>query len=298
MSGVFRKIGLVGQPANRWAPGTLDSLAAVLARHAASVLASEHIASGLEIAQTADNQSLIAASDLVIVAGGDGTLLSWAWPLAKAQVPVTGINFGRLGFLADIAPERIEQELPVILAGQGALDKRLLLAARTEGAGDEEEPFRALNEVLIHAPEVSRLVEFEVQVDDRLLYRIRADGIIVATPTGSTAYALSAGGSILAPGLQGLAVVPMLAHGPGSGSVVLPADSSICITSSSETRLTADGTARCQLAANQSVLVTCEEKMLSLLHPVGHSFFARVRGKLGWGLSSTGDNGKTGNQGD
>ena len=288
MSG-FHCVGVIGRPARVWAAGTLNALGEVLQRAEVRVLAVDNIASSLPGAESVSQDELIASIDLAVVVGGDGSLLSVAWPLARAGVPVTGINFGRLGFLADIAPDVVAEQLPLILAGKGVADERLLLSGKVSqgdtDSGADDHP-RALNEILLHSPEPAHLGEFEVRADGAQLYRTRADGIIVATPTGSTAYSLSAGGPILAPGLSGLTVVPMLAHGAGLGSVVLPADSVIEVRTAKEAQLTVDGQPAWRLRPGSLLRLQSEPKTLCLLHPGRQNFYARVRDKLGWGLTA------------
>ncbi|MGI9346320.1 MAG: NAD(+)/NADH kinase [Gammaproteobacteria bacterium] len=286
---IFKNAGLLGRPDIQWTSSVAANLNRVLESHCDNVWASPEIAKYIPVAHACGTDEVIENCDLAIVLGGDGSLLSVAWDLAQRQIPVAGINFGRLGFVAGISIQHIEKDLPAVLSGHGVRDERLLLRSYIDSGQirpGAEQGQSALNEVLIHMPNIAHLGEFLVSVDGDLLYRIRADGMIVATPTGSTAYSLSAGGPILAPGLEGISIVPMLAHGPGSGSIVLPAESKITVQTSSQAHLTLDGRHISTVPAKAVVAIEQEQRRLSLLQPHSQDFFSRVRDKLGWGLST------------
>lgn len=290
----FHSVGLIGRPAVVRHKEVLQRLKKVLDQAGVQVHALSPIADCLQLPSVSGVAEIAKQCDLAVVIGGDGSLLDVAWLLARASLPVTGIHSGRLGFLADIPQQHLERDMTHILNGGGRLDQRLLLSAVVNAVGGSKQAVsddspRALNEVLLHSPQVAQLGEFEVFVDDSLLYRIRADGVIVATPTGSTAYSLSAGAPILAPGLAGLAIVPMLAHSSESGSVVLPADAVVRIRTLKQAQLTVDGRQVPQRLPPGAILqVQREVKNLCLLHPDGEDFFARVRDKLGWGMVNAG----------
>lgn len=277
----FNTVGLMGTAERPGAGKVVPEICRILRSAGSEVLVLDRLAPALPGEKGHSMAALLQQIDLCVVVGGDGSLLSVAWPLAQAEVPVTGINLGRVGFLADISPEQSEQLIGCILSGDYMQEERVLLSAQP--ADSPLPACRSLNEVLVHSPSVANLSDFELQADGQPLYSIRADGIIVATSTGSTAYSLSAGGPILAPGLPGIAVVPMLAHSTGYGSVVLPVSTRLSIRAAQPTRLTADGREVIKLAPGQSLEVAVEPKRLKQLHPCGYDFFAAVRGKLGWG---------------
>lgn len=277
----FHQVGLIGSAARAGVGDVLPQLHQLLTEAGAKVVLSESLAGTLQKAAALPLQELVQQIDWAIIVGGDGSLLSVAWPLAEAGVPVTGINLGRVGFLADIAPRDIGENITCVLRGEYLEQQRILLSARV---GRSPQPCaRALNEFLLHSPEAVSLSDFRLQAGQQQLYSIRADGIIVSTPTGSTAYSLSAGGPILAPGLAGMSVVPMLAHSTGYGSVVLPMATQLTAVAKQPTRLTADGEAVAAVEPGQSVTIGPEARPLRQLHPCDYDFFATVRSKLGWG---------------
>jgi NAD+ kinase len=226
-------------------------------------------------------------TDLGIVLGGDGTLLAAARILAALDIPLLCINLGRLGFLADISPAETFDVLPAILRGEFCAEERLLLeiqihrGARVLGAGI------ALNEVALHKWDSLKMIEFETRAGGRLLNRQRADGLIVATPTGSTAYALSAGGPILYPDLRALVVVPICQHTMAIRPMVLGAQQAIEIEltndSWSKARVVCDGQQSLPLEIGDRVLIRARERPLRLIHPAGYDYFELLRTKLHWG---------------
>ncbi|HEY0676305.1 MAG TPA: NAD(+)/NADH kinase [Immundisolibacter sp.] len=226
-------------------------------------------------------------TDLGIVLGGDGTLLAAARILAALDIPLLCINLGRLGFLADISPAETFDVLPAILRGEFCAEERLLLeiqihrGARVLGTGT------ALNEVALHKWDSLKMIEFETRAGGRLLNRQRADGLIVATPTGSTAYALSAGGPILYPDLRALVVVPICQHTMAIRPMVLGAQQAIEIEltndSWSKARVVCDGQQSLPLEIGDRVLIRARERPLRLIHPAGYDYFELLRTKLHWG---------------
>ena len=226
-------------------------------------------------------------TDLGIVLGGDGTLLAAARMLAALDIPLLCINLGRLGFLADISPAETFDVLPAILRGEFCAEQRLLLeiqihrGARVLGTGT------ALNEVALHKWDSLKMIEFETRAGGRLLNRQRADGLIVATPTGSTAYALSAGGPILYPDLRALVVVPICQHTMAIRPMVLGAQQAIEIEltndSWSKARVVCDGQQSLPLEIGDRVLIRARERPLRLIHPAGYDYFELLRTKLHWG---------------
>lgn len=227
---------------------------------------------------------LAARCDLAIVVGGDGTLLSAARQLADARIPVLGVNLGRLGFLVDITPEDIHACLSAVLDGSYDEDARFLLSARV---GDGPATL-ALNDVVLHKWNIARMIEFETWIDGRFVYTQRSDGLIVSTPTGSTAYALSGGGPLMAPDLAAVALVPICPHTLSNRPIVVGADSAIEIsvcgqTDPADVRITCDGATSLTIAADERLHVCRHATPVRLLHPVGHDHFDVLRAKLGWG---------------
>lgn len=225
--------------------------------------------------------------DLAIVIGGDGTMLYVARNLADYEVPLIGINQGRLGFLTDIAPTDMLTEIGKILDGDFRNEFRFLLHAEVMRAGKIVHTAVAMNDVVINKGELARLIEFEVYLDGEFVNSIRADGMIVATPTGSTAYALSAGGPILHPTLPAMAVVPVCPHTLSDRPIVVSCDSVVetIIMELGDQRsyLTLDGQASVSLQDHDHVYVRKLAHPLELIHPSDRSHYNVLRAKLHWG---------------
>lgn len=224
--------------------------------------------------------------DLIISVGGDGTLLAVARKLSESDIPVMGINLGRLGFLADIAPQELETTMREIIDGQYVLEERFLLEARVERAGKTGSVSTALNDVVVSSSTPSRMIEFELYIDDRFIHTQRADGIIITTPTGSTAYSLSANGPIMDPSINAIAVVPVCPHTLSSRPLVIGGDSTVRIRVSDTNRLRpklfCDGQVELDILTGDEVLAYKKSKPLRLLHPKDHDFYSACRNKLGW----------------
>ena len=225
-------------------------------------------------------------SDLIIVVGGDGSLLGAAQMAVQANLPIVGINRGRLGFLTDIAPDDIEKKLPDILQGHYIEEHRSLIHAMITGEQGSLTEEEALNDIVLTQGAVSHMIEFDVYIDALFVSHYRADGLIIATPTGSTAYALSAGGPILHPDLQAVVLVPMFPHTLSSRPIVLDLQSTIEIKfplyNLSPLQLSFDGRARKDLPPGHSIQITKKDKPLRLLHPLGYNYYKTLRSKLGW----------------
>lgn len=230
---------------------------------------------------------LAAQADLVIVVGGDGTLLKAAHAVADRPVPLVGVNLGKLGFLADITPERLQDDIAAILQGDCSREERLLLDSCVLRAGESRSCTPALNDVVVQKADGGRLIEFETHVDGRFVCAHRADGIVVATPTGSTAYALSGGGPILHPGLDAIALVPICPHTLGDRPIVVSGGAEIEIvvtnTHSGRAQATWDGQQTQPLVAGDRVQVRRSQRKISFIHPHGYDYYKILRTKLHWG---------------
>ncbi|HLP99469.1 MAG TPA: NAD kinase [Sideroxyarcus sp.] len=222
--------------------------------------------------------------DLAIVLGGDGTLLNVARTLAPFDIPLIGVNQGRLGFLTDISIETMQRTISAILRGEYVTEKRMLLSASVSRDGKHLFDSLAFNDVVMHRGNNSSMLEFEVRIDGEYLYNQRADGLIVSTPTGSTAYALSAGGPILHPALEVIALVPVAPHNLSNRPIVVKSESTleILMHRSDEARVRFDGHTHFDLHRNDKVTVTRYIEPVRLLHPVGHSYYHTLREKLLW----------------
>ena len=222
-------------------------------------------------------------ADLVIVMGGDGTLLSVARHIAPYNIPLIGINRGRLGFLTDLRTEDMWALLTPMLAGEVQTETRLLLSVVYQRAGVRHEQGNAFNDVVIRSG--ARLIELEVRIDQQLMHRQRSDGLIIASPTGTTAYALSAGGPILHPSLDAISLVPICPHSLSNRPIVIPShcEISVAIMQADEVRLTMDGQVQLALQEGDIVLVRRAPHHITLLHPPSYCYYEMLRNKLSWG---------------
>jgi NAD+ kinase len=249
-----------------------------------SALVAADLAHMPELAAAASIDTIARQADVAIVLGGDGTLLGAARQLAAHAVPLVGINQGRLGFMTDIARADMLSAIDRLLAGEFSADHRLMLEAVVERAGETVHRNLALNDVVVSKGETGRLIEIELRVDTEFLYVLRADGMIVATPTGSTAYALSANGPILQPAVPGIALVPLCPHGLTHRPITITDQSRIAMTllAPHEARVYFDGQSHFQVLAGDTLHVHRSAHAVTLLHPPGYSYFAMLREKLHW----------------
>ena len=210
----FRNIGIIGRMGSARVLETIRRLKRYLIGRHLHVILEETIAEMLpgHNLQTSSRKLLGEVCDLVIVVGGDGSMLGAARALAQHGVPVLGINRGSLGFLTDILPEHLESQISEVLAGNYTVEQRFLLETEVRRNGVPIGQGDALNDVVLHPGKSTRMIEFELFIDGQFVYSLKADGLIIATPTGSTAYALSAGGPIMHPRLDAIVIVPMYPH--------------------------------------------------------------------------------------
>jgi NAD+ kinase len=281
----FPRIALVGRHTGAGVD-TVDRLARFLSERGHSVVLEEETArsAGAVAAATAPAEDLGANADLVVVLGGDGTMLSVARRLAQHDVPLIGINQGRLGFLTDIPLARLEPTLASMLDGRFVEERRRMLDATVRRADGETVGALALNDVVVNRGSLGTMIEFAVEIDGRFAFAMRADGMIVATPTGSTAYALSAGGPILDPSVPAFALVPVAPHGLTHRPIAV-ADTSrleITVVRGRDAAAHCDGQSRFPLSEGESVVVRRAEYTARLLHPEDHDYFAMLRKKLHW----------------
>ena len=283
----FATVGLVGRAGS---PQVVESVGAV-----ARFLAGAGVELVLDAAtarllpergsETAERSALGERCDLIVVVGGDGSILGVARDLAHSGVPVVGVNRGGLGFLADVSPEQIEDKLGAVLAGEYTVDERFLLEARVERGADIIASSTALNDVVVHAGATSRMMDFEVFVNGDFVYRQRSDGLIVSTPTGSTAYALSAGGPIMHPALDAIVIVPMFPHTLTSRPLVVRGDARIEVIigeAATAPQVSCDSQVDYDMRPGDAVAIRKHSRTLHLAYPLGHSFFESCRSKLDW----------------
>lgn len=239
-------------------------------------------------AECADFAQIGTRADLAVVVGGDGTMLHAARQLARYDRPLVGINQGRLGFMTDIARSDMLNAMAQLMAGVFTQEERLLLDTEVVfgGASTAWQPQAnlAFNDVVIDKGATGRMIEFELRVDDEFIYSARADGLIICTPTGSTAYALSANGPILHPKLGGIALVPLCPHALSNRPITLPdtARIEVKLVQGANARAHFDGQETVDLMPGDAVRLVRSPHRVRLLHPPGYSYFAMLRQKLHW----------------
>ncbi len=283
----FKHVGLIGKLADRNVTATLHALATQLETLHSSILLDAGIAGLFPDSDypVADRADLASRCDLAIVVGGDGTLLNAARSLAEHGVAVLGVNLGRLGFLVDVSPEDMTRQLELILGGEFIEEERTLLHATATRNGTVLNESSALNDVIVHKQDIARMIELDTYIDGHFLNTNRSDGLIVATPTGSTAYALSGGGPILHPRLNAITLVPICPHTLSNRPIVLHDDSVIEIIiheGTLEATVSCDGQVSQPLQPGDHISVRKHDHRLRLLHPPGHDYFAVLRKKLRW----------------
>lgn len=225
-------------------------------------------------------------ADMCIVVGGDGTMLNAARSLVEHDVPLLGVNLGRLGFLSDISPMELLARIGEVLQGEFHTEERILLHARIERNGEVISDSNAFNDVVIHKNEVGRMIEIETYVNGQFVNIQRSDGLIVSTPTGSTAYALSGGGPLIHPSLNALVMVPICPHTLSNRPIVVDADSELEIVlqdnNYGNAQVTCDGQIKIALEPADSIRIAKITKPITLIHPKGYDYFDILRVKLRW----------------
>lgn len=225
--------------------------------------------------------------DLAVTVGGDGTLLDAARGLVNFDVPLLGINLGRLGFLVDISPNEMEERLHEILDGDFEEEHRILLNTQIEHGDKPASESDAFNDVVVHKWEVARMIETETYINGKFLNSMRSDGLILSTPTGSTAYALSGGGPILEPDMDAMVLVPICPHTMSYRPIVIGGDSKIDIivkeNQNSHAQVTCDGQINLGVVSGDKITIKKKEKVVRLIHPRQHNHYEILRAKLHWG---------------
>jgi NAD+ kinase len=286
MPSAFKTVAVVGKSDAANLPEILDQLAGVLRRRGLAVAMDTATAGASRIKPDSVSElaQLPARADLAIVVGGDGTLISCARLMAERGVPLVGVNLGRLGFLTDIPADALESSIVAVLDGDFISEQRTLLAGAVKRDGKALFSALAMNDVVVSRGAVGSMIEFAVTVDGEFIYSLRADGLIVATPTGTTAYALSAGGPILHPSLQAIALVPISPHTLSNRPVAIRGTSKVEITlvRGEGARANFDVQAHFQLEPGDVVTVSAAAKPATLLHPKGYRYFSMLRHKLRW----------------
>lgn len=282
----FRRVTLVGKHQADGIGEHLRELAQILTQQGCELSVEAETAIHLELQgiKTLQLSGFRESTDLAVILGGDGTMLGIGRQITGSGVPLLGINMGRLGYMTDIPFEDAKTVLPQIIQGQYEIDARTLLEATVSRNGQEIHRGLALNDVVVNRSGLSGMVELKVHVNESFMYNQRSDGLIVSTPTGSTAYALSAGGPILHPRVPGIVLVPIAPHALSNRPIVLAQESIITIEviGGREVIVNFDMQSLTQLHLGDRIEVRLSDKSISLLHPLGHSDYQTLREKLHW----------------
>jgi len=235
-----------------------------------------------------DRDTLGKKCDLAILVGGDGTFLSAARSLSDYDIPILGINLGRLGFLVDISPDEMLEHLEQILNGKFVEEQRILLKAQVIRNGHLINQAVALNDVVVHIRDVARMIEFETFINNQFVNHQRSDGLVVSTPTGSTAYALSGGGPLLHANLDAIVLVPICPHTLTNRPLVVNADSNVEIVigegRQSTAQVTFDGQTAFDVKPGDKICIQRKEKTVRLIHPDNYDYYEILRAKLSWNV--------------
>ena len=285
---IFKSIGLFGRYQDAAVKTTLNNIREHLEKRGCTVLLGDTThqeIQGLRIGES--GQSLAEAIDLGVVVGGDGTMLHVASALAQVDLPVIGINMGRLGFLTDIPAERFKSDIDLMLSGDFETEERMMIKAGFVRQGELQDERLALNDVVLSKGATGKMIEFDTRVRGETIGRTRGDGVIVATPTGSTAYALSAGGPILHPLLPAIVLTPICPHTLGQRPIVLDGHSEIEIefveSDNERGYIFVDGLDFAEVQTGEVLKITPADRCARLIRIKGHSHYKALHSKLGWG---------------
>ncbi|MFT7185156.1 MAG: NAD+ kinase [Pseudohongiellaceae bacterium] len=287
----FRNVGLIGRMGSAKVVETMRKLKKFLVSEGYHLIIEENIGAlmpghGLQVSSV---KMMGEVCDLVIVIGGDGSLLGAARELAKSGVPLLGVNRGRLGFLTDISPNDLEERISEVLSGRYIEERRFLLDVYVKRNGEPIGFGTALNDIVLHPGKSTRMIGFDLFIEGQFVYSQRSDGLIVSTPTGSTAYSLSAGGPLLHPKLDAISLVPMFPHTLSSRPIVVDGKSEIKIVIGEGNEIypqvSCDGQHHIPVAPGDTVSITKKPHKVRLIHPTTHNFYETCREKLGWANS-------------
>ncbi|NNN44238.1 MULTISPECIES: NAD(+) kinase [unclassified Vibrio] len=289
MKNPFDVIAIIGKPRDQKAIQTHKEIYLWLTALGKSVFIDDRLREILtDIPQThfASLIELGNKADLAIVVGGDGNMLGAARVLSRFDISVIGVNRGNLGFLTDLNPDNFQNELGSVLDGHYLQETRFLLEAEIHRHGQIKSHNSALNEAVLHPGKIAHMIEFEVYIDDNFAFSQRSDGLIISTPTGSTAYSLSGGGPILSPSLNAITLVPMFPHTLSSRPLVVDGERRIKLVVSPDNRgtqeVSCDGQVSLPVSPGDEVHIYQSANVLKLIHPQDYSYYRVLRNKLGW----------------
>jgi NAD+ kinase len=283
----MRRVAIVSKPGKPELGGVVRQVAGWLRDHGYAICADSVSSQFCQHCETTEREDLIQCNpNFVIVLGGDGTLLSTARNVARAGIPILGVNLGALGFLTEVRVEEVVQALEAIDAGKCDITVRSMLQCQLRRAGECLASYEALNDVVVHQGNIARIADFEVRMNGGYVSDYKADGLIVSTPTGSTAYSLAAGGPVLSPDVLGFVVTPVAPHALTNRPLVVPDSAVIEIMAKdggNAVLLTVDGQQGMSLVDGDVVQCRKSEFQVKLLKLAERSFFDVLRTKLKWG---------------
>ncbi len=289
MKKTFNVIAIIGKPRDQVAIQTHRELFDWLSDRGYTVFVDDRLKGILDSIPDSQFISLLELgdkADLAIVVGGDGNMLGAARVLSRFDIRVIGVNRGNLGFLTDLNPEDFHEALARVLEGNYIDEQRFLLETEVHRHGQIKSHNAALNEAVLHPGQIARMIEFEVYIDDAFAFSQRSDGIIISTPTGSTAYSLSGGGPIMSPSLNALSIVPMFPHTLSCRPLVVDGNKKIKLIVSPNNRgtqeISCDGQVSLPVSPGDEVVIYQSPNILHLIHPMDYSYYHVLRNKLGW----------------
>jgi len=282
----LRVVGIISKPKKEDICAVAPRLLDWLQQHKLEAVYDEETARCLGLSGGTPRDQIPSKADLLVVLGGDGTLLATARLLDARDVPILAVNLGSLGFLTDITRDEVFTALEDVLAGRHRLEERRRLYAEVERGGRVVARYQALNDVVLHKSALARILDFDVTIDGRFVSGFRADGLIVATPTGSTAYSLSAGGPIVLPSVDAMVVTPIAPHMLSNRPLVIPGSAQIEVQVSSpgeSAYVTVDGQEGEELDTGARVRLRSSDRPIHLVAPPTRDYFQVLRSKLHWG---------------
>lgn len=289
----FQRIGLLGKVNDRGTQLTLETVTTALNERGYDIALESRTAEQLpqKLLESGKIKTINLAelgewADIAVVVGGDGNMLGAARALCEHDIGVIGVNRGNLGFLTDLDPDEVMTHLLNVLEGEYHVEKRFLLSAEVISNESPAGAGRAINEIVLHSDKVAHMIEFELYIDDHFVFSQRSDGLICATPTGSTAYSLSGGGPILHPNLNAMTLVPMFPHTLSSRPIVVDGESHIRLRAAYDNdllQISCDGHVRMAVHPGDDIVLKKHDHTLKMIHPVDHNYYHVLRNKLGWG---------------
>ncbi len=288
MPAEFQKVALIGRDDDARVVEPMTALVAHLTKAGVEVLAVSDMSPDIDVARVSADK--LDGVELIVAIGGDGTILFASQVASEYDVPLFGVNRGRLGFLADVSPDEMLAGIDQILRGNYTRDSRMQLAATLETGDGTRLKGVGLNDIVLQRRDTGRMVDFETRVGNHYVNTHAGDGLIVATPTGSTAYALSCGGPILEPQLDAIVIVPVCPHTLTDRPIVIRANQEIVVRlldrAETKAEITVDGHSLGEIRPNDRLVIRPAESRVTLVHPPSYDFYAILRSKLLWGRDS------------